>query len=157
MNPQSPRPRGLYFEEFNIGLRVYSPSRTITEADIVGFAGLTGDYNSIHIDEVYARESTFGQRVAHGLLGLSIASGLAIRTGILEGTVLAFREISDWKYRLPIFIGDTIRVEIEVEASKPLPRLGGGSLNLAVDVINQNDEIVMRGHWSILVRSKPNT
>ena len=97
--------RGLYFEEFEVGQSITSPGRTVTEADVVGFAALTGDWTSIHTDAVYAAQHPLGQRVAHGLLGLSIASALAVRLGFLEGTVLAFREISDWKFSQPIYFG----------------------------------------------------
>lgn len=151
---ESPQ-RGMYFEEFEIGHRIVTPARTVTEADIVAYAGLSGDFNSIHTDAVYAEASPFEQRVAHGLLGLSIASGLAVRTGILEGTVLAFREINDWKFSLPIYIGDTIHVELEVDSAKAMPRLGGGLLQLVMEVHNQRAEIVMKGRWSILVKSQP--
>ena len=85
---------GLYFEEFSVGQSVTTLGRTLSEDAIFSFAGLTGDYNQIHTDAEFAKSSPFGQRVAHGLLGLSIASGLAMRTGILEGTVIAFRETS---------------------------------------------------------------
>jgi 3-hydroxybutyryl-CoA dehydratase len=155
MDPLTGQRRGMYFEEFEVGQRVISPGRTVTEADIAAFAGLSGDFNSIHTDAVYAQGSAFGQRVAHGLLGLAIASGLAVRTGIMEGTVIAFREIDEWKFSRPIHIGDTIHVELEVEEVKPMPRLGGGSLLLRVDVKNQADESTMRGKWSVLVQSKP--
>jgi 3-hydroxybutyryl-CoA dehydratase len=155
MDPLTGQRRGMYFEEFEVGQRVISPGRTVTEADIAAFAGLSGDFNSIHTDAVYAQGSAFGQRVAHGLLGLAIASGLAVRTGIMEGTVIAFREIDEWKFSRPIHIGDTIHVELEVEQVKPMPRLGGGSLLLRVDVKNQADESTMRGKWSVLVQSKP--
>ena len=77
--------------------------RTVTESDIVTFAGLSGDYNQIHTDVEYSRATTYGQRVAHGLLGISIASGLAMRTGILEDTVIFFREINNWKFIKSIF------------------------------------------------------
>ena len=145
---------GYYFEEFEAGQRVVSPGRTITEADIVNFAGLTGDYNTIHTDAEYSKESVFGQRVAHGLLIVSIVSGLAVRTGVLEGTVIAFREIISWKFSKPVFIGDTIHVVMEVEEKKSLPRLGGGSVTLGIKVQNQDDETVMRGRWNVLVMSK---
>ncbi|MEW6569022.1 MAG: MaoC/PaaZ C-terminal domain-containing protein [Chloroflexota bacterium] len=147
--------RGMYFEEFEVGQRVITPARTITEADIVNFAGLTGDYNLIHTDAVYAQGTPFGQRVAHGILGLAMASGLATRTGILEATVLAFREITEWKFSRPVFIGDTVWAELVVEETKALPRLGGGSLLLAVEVKKQDGEVVMKGRWSILVQSRP--
>lgn len=148
-------PVGKYFEEFELGRRIRTPARTVTEADVVAFAGLSGDFNSIHTDDVFARSSTFGRRVAHGLLGLSIASGLAVRTGILEGTVLAFREIAEWKFSLPIYLGDTIHAVLEVDEVKPLPRLGGGSVGLTFDVVNQDDKTVMKGRWVVLVRSRP--
>ena len=86
--------RGMYFEEFEIGSEVFSPGRTISEADIVNFAGLSGDYNQLHTDAEFAKGTPFGKRIAHGLLVLSIASGLAARLGFIEGTALAFREQS---------------------------------------------------------------
>ena len=147
--------RGFYFEEFEIGQRVVSPSRTITEADIVNFAGITGDWNLIHTDAIYAKDTPFGQRVAHGLLIMSIVSGLAVRTGVMEGTVIAFREIQSWKFSLPVFIGDTIHVEMEVEETKSLPKLGGGSIKLVVDVKNQDDKTAMKGRWIALMQSRP--
>ena len=150
-----PPRRGLYFEEFQVGQRVPTPGRTVTETDIVTFAGLSGDFNTIHTDAEYSATTPFGKRVAHGLLGLAIASGLAVRTGVMEGTVLAFREISEWKFSRPIFIGDTVHAEIEVAETKALPRLGGGSVVFDVDLKNQAGETVMKGRWSVIVQSKP--
>jgi 3-hydroxybutyryl-CoA dehydratase len=147
--------KGLYFEQFEIGMSITSPGRTVTEADILTFAGVSGDFNSIHTDAVHAASSPFGARVAHGLLGLAIASGLAVRTGMLEGTVMAFREITEWKFSLPIFIGDTIHVIMEVVEKKSLPRLGAGALTLAIEVLNQENASVMRGKWQVLIRSQP--
>jgi 3-hydroxybutyryl-CoA dehydratase len=147
--------RGRYFEEFAVGQTYTSVGRTITEHDVMTFAGLSGDYNQIHTDAEFAKLTPYGQRIAHGLLGLAIASGLAMRTGILEGTVLAFREIEAWKFTKPVYIGDTLKVELEVLDTKPLPRLGGGMITIQVDVLNQRDESVMKGKWSVLVASKP--
>jgi 3-hydroxybutyryl-CoA dehydratase len=148
------RIRGLYFEEFEIGQVINTVGRTVTESDIVTFAGLSGDFNQIHTDEVFSKETPFGQRVAHGLLVLSIASGLAMRTGVLEGTVLAFREINDWKFVKPVYIGDTVNVELEVIEKKPMPRIGGGALKISLDVKNQSSDTVMRGAWTVLVASQ---
>lgn len=147
--------RGLYFEEFSVGQKFYSSSRTITESDIVLFAGLSGDYNQIHTDVEFSKTTPYGQRVAHGLLVTSIASGLLAISGLIEGTVLAFREINNWKFTKPTFIGDTIHVITEVVETKPLPRLGGGSVVIQLTVNNQNDETVMRGKWTALMVSKP--
>jgi 3-hydroxybutyryl-CoA dehydratase len=149
-----PANTGLYFEEFEIGQSITSVGRTVTEADVVGFAALSGDWNPIHTNAEFAAQHPFGQRVAHGLLGLSIASGLAVRTGFLEETVLAFREIDSWKFSLPIFLGDTIRVRATVVDTKPMPRLGGGLVTLKGEILNQDDKVVQRGTWGVLVRSQ---
>jgi acyl dehydratase len=147
--------RGLYFEEFEVGHKIISVGRTVAESDIFNFAGFSGDYNQIHTDAEFSKNTPFGQRVAHGLLGLSIASGLAMRTGMLEGTVIAFREINNWKFVNPVFIGDTIHVEMEVAETKALPRIGGGSVIVTLDVKKQSGETVMKGNWTVLVMSKP--
>lgn len=155
MSPLPVTPRGMYFEEFEAGQTVISAGRTVTESDIVTFAGLSGDFNQIHVDADYSKSTPFGQRVAHGLLGLSIASGLAVQTGVMEGTILAFREINEWKFIKPVLIGDTIHVEIEVLETKPLRRIGGGAITISLDVINQNNDTVMKGTWTALIASKP--
>lgn len=147
-------PRGLFFEEFSIGQRITTAGRTITEADVVGFAGISGDFNQIHVDREYSQHAPFGQRVAHGLLVLSIVSGLAVQTGIMEGTVLAFREINEWKFSKPVYFGDTIHAELMVMETKLLPRLRGGSVLIDVAVKNQNSETVMKGIWTVLIASK---
>jgi acyl dehydratase len=133
-------PRGKWFEEFEAGQQIITPGRTIAENDILSFAGLSGDYNQIHTDAEFARTTPFGQRVAHGILILAIASGLAMRTGVLEGTVIAFREINNWKFTNPVYIGDTIHVVLNVLETKSIPRIGGGSIviELAVLVIIQS-------------------
>jgi acyl dehydratase len=150
-----PVDRGLYFEEFEVGHKVTTVGRTVAESDIFTFAGLSGDFNQIHTDADFSKDAPFGQRVAHGLLGLAIASGLIMRTGILEGTVIAFREINNWKFVNPMFIGDTIHVETEVIETKAMPRIGGGSVVIKLDVKKQTGETVMKGTWTALVLSKP--
>ena len=147
--------RGLYFEEFEVGRKIMTVGRTVAESDIFTFAGFSGDYNQIHTDAEFAKSTPFGQRVAHGLLGLSIASGLAMRTGVLEGTVIAFREINNWKFITPVYIGDTIHVEMEVMEAKALPRIGGGSVVITLDVKKQSGETAMKGNWTVLVMSRP--
>lgn len=152
MSEPTYQPRGLTFEQFEVGAEVLTAGRTITEADIVNFAGLSGDFNAIHTNAVHAAQDTFGRRVAHGMLVHSIATGLAVQTGVIEGTVLAFRELSA-KFSLPVFIGDTIHVKLEVTEKKALPRLGGGNIHLKVNVLNQDGKVVQRGEWVMLVKS----
>jgi acyl dehydratase len=146
---------GLYFEEFSVGQKVVTEKRTITENDIMTFAALTGDNNRIHTDPEFSKTTMFGKQVAHGLLGLSIASGLAWQTGILDGTVIAFREVNEWKFVKPVFIGDTIYVELETTETKSLPRINGGSVTIKLEVKNQNEEVCHRGLWTVLLMSKP--
>ena len=148
-------PRGLYFEEFEVGQTVTSAGRTVTEADVVGFAALSGDWTTIHTDAVYAAQEPFGQRVAHGMLVLSIAVALATRLGFMEGTVLAFREIDEWKFGLPVFFGDTVRVRVTVSETKAMDRLGGGLVTFRVRILNQDDQVVQRGTWGVLVKCRP--
>jgi 3-hydroxybutyryl-CoA dehydratase len=147
------RPRGLYFEEFEEGVELLTPGRTITETDIQLFAGLTGDYTQIHTDVEFCKDTLFGQRVAHGLLGLSIGSGLGTRLGFIEGTAVALREVT-WKFTGPIFIGDTIHLTIQVANKKAMPRLGMGLITFDVSLVNQKDEVVQKGQWKALVQSQ---
>jgi 3-hydroxybutyryl-CoA dehydratase len=156
MSASQPKPRGLYFEEFEPAQKIVTAGRTVTEADVVNFAGLSGDYNQMHVDEAYSQKTGFGKRVAHGLLVLSIVSGLAVQTGVMEGTVMAFREINEWKFVKPVFFGDTVHAVLEVREKKELRRIGGGSVTIDLDVVNQNDEVVMKGVWVVLISARPN-
>ncbi len=146
-------PRGKHFEDFNLGDEITSAGRTITEADIVNFAGLSGDFTQLHTNVEFARQGVYGQRVAHGLLGLAIASGLLAQLGYLEGTILAFRELS-WKFSLPVFIGDTLHARSTVAGLKPLQRLKAGVVTFTIEVLNQQDQTVQSGQWVLLVASK---
>ena len=146
--------RGAYFEDYEIGQTVISPGRTATETDVVSFAALSGDWNAIHTDAAAAAQGPFGQRVVHGLWGLSVGVALVMRLGIMEETVIAFREVSSWKFSLPIFIGDTIHVQATVSETRPVRRLGGGLVTIQVEIQNQDDKIVQHGIWVVLVKSK---
>jgi 3-hydroxybutyryl-CoA dehydratase len=144
--------RGMYFEEFEPGMKVTTGGRTITETDIVNFAGLSGDFNFIHTNAVAAAETPFGQRVAHGMLVASIATGLAVQQGFIDGTTLAFRELS-WKFTKPVYIGDTVYVKFTVKKTKPMARLGGGLVIFEARVLNQDDEVVHKGDMYMLIKS----
>jgi len=148
--------RGMYFEQFEEGLEIKTGARTITETDIVHFAGLSGDYNFIHTNAHAAQNSPFGQRVAHGMLVASIATGLAVQQGFIDGTTLAFRDLS-WKFTKPVFIGDTIYVQVTVTETKPMRRLGGGLVAFDARVINQHGETVHKGEWRMLIKATPAT
>ncbi len=147
-------PKGMYFEELEVGWSVATKGRTINVADIVNFAGISGDFNPLHVDAEYAGTTEFEQRIAHGALVLSIATGLAYQEGFMEGTVMAFLSL-DWKYSLPTYISDTIHVELAITDLKFMRRLGGGKVVLDVKVVNQDGKVAQKGEWTILVRSQP--
>ncbi len=144
---------GRWFEDLRVGDLVISPARTVTEADVTLFAGLSGDYNPLHTDAVFAQATPFGQRIAHGLLGLSVASGLVARAGLTDANVLAFMGLT-WKFRRPVFFGDTIRVRAEVKHTRAMPSAGGGLVTLKLAVINQDDAVVQEGEWKLMVRAR---
>jgi acyl dehydratase len=146
--------KGLFYEDFEIGMTMRTRGRTITETDIVQFAGLTGDYNPMHTDAEYMKDSMFGQRIAHGMLTLSYAVGQAYQLGFMEGTVLAFRGL-DMKFSLPVFIGDTLHSELTVREKKDAARLGGGMVTIDVKILNQQGKAVQSGTWTVLIASKP--
>ena len=149
-----PHPRGKYFEEFEDGYEAETAARTVTEADVVAFAGLSGDYNPLHTDAEFAKDTLFEERVAHGLLGLSIASGLANQLGFIDGTAQALTGI-EWKFRGPIMFGDTIRARITVKKKKEMKQLNGGFVFFDMTLLNQRDEVVQKGTWNILISSAP--
>ena len=146
---------GMYFEEFVVGNKLTTGKRTITVDDIMSFAGLTWDDNRIHTDPEFSKTTQFGKQIAHGMLGLSFAVGLAWQTGILDGTIIAFRELSEWRFVKPVFIDDTLCVNLETIETRALSRIGGGSVTIAVEVLNQNNEVCHRGKWTVLMMSKP--
>ena len=154
MTIREDRPKGLFFEEFEIGQKLTTRGRTITESDIVQFGSLTGDFNPMHFDDAYMQDHMLGQRVAHGLLTVSYAAGQAFQLGFMEQTVLSFRSM-EMKFSIPVYIGDTVHVEIEVKETKPAKRLGGGLVTLGIRIINQDDKAVQKGTWVVLVASQP--
>lgn len=148
---------GRYFDDLPIGEEFRGPSRTVTETDVVMFAALTGDYDQVHTSEEFAKETQFGTRIAHGLLGLSMAHGLMwARTGMVIGTGIAFLGIREWQFLRPILIGDTINVRYRVHdrhASRSKP--DRGVICFAVEVINQRGETVQKGLKDLMMKRRP--
>lgn len=154
---ESGRRQGYTYADLHVGMSFRSPGRTIGEADLVAFAGLTGDYSELHTSDVYARNSQFGRRVAHGMLGLAYAHGLMwARTGELRETAVAFLGIGEWKFVGPIFVGDTIFVNYriaELRDSKSRPTQAVATFD--VEVVKQDDSVVQRGRKALLVSKVP--
>ena len=150
---------GYTYADLRVGMAFRSPGRTITDADLVGFAGLTGDYSELHTSDVYAQSSQFGRRVAHGMLGLAYAHGLMwARTGELRQTAIAFLGINEWKFVGPIFVGDTIFVNYriaELRDSKSNPAQAIATFE--VEVVDQDERVVQRGRKALLMSKVPLT
>jgi acyl dehydratase len=146
---------GLYYEDYQVGTKMRTRARTITEADIVQFGSLTGDFNPMHFDAEYMKSHLLGQRIAHGMLTISYAIGQAYQLGFMEKTVLAFREIN-MKFSSPVYIGDTIHVDLEVRELKDAARMGGGLVTFGAKVVKQDGTTVQKGDWIVLVASRPN-
>ena len=144
----------LYFEDFQVGQRFTTPARTVTEADIVNFAGVSGDFNPIHTDAEFARGTPFGQRIAHGLLVLAMLTGLRQRTGHFEGTLIAWLEIRSYRFLKPVLIGDTVHGETEILEKRETSRPDRGILVQRVRVLNQKGEVVQEGEFVTLVRRR---
>jgi len=148
------RPQGLYYEEFEQGVTMTTRGRTVTEADLVNFAGLTGDYNPMHTDAEFAKSTMFGQRIAHGMLGLSYLVGLVYQLGFLEGTIIAFIDVT-CKFRAPIMIGETIHGEVTIGEKKDAERMGGGMIIATFKIVKQDGTVSQKGEMTFLMKKRP--
>lgn len=141
----------LFFEDMTIGRQFTSGGRTITDAEVAGFAGVSGDFNPLHVNEVFAASGPFGQRIAHGLLVLAVASGLRQQMGIFHGSLRALLEIRSWKFLAPVLIGDTVFVHTTVESRRETSSSEQGIVTQGVDVTNQHGDVVQAGELVLLM------
>jgi acyl dehydratase len=144
----------LYFEDVQVGFRFETPRRTVTEADLVAFAGVSGDFNPLHTDRVFAAESIYGERIAHGALVLSLATGLRQRVGLFDGTLMGLLEIRIWRFSAPVRIGDTIRVGNEVTELRETAKPDRGIMVQRIEVLNQDDTLVQGGEFVVMLRRR---
>ena len=142
----------LYFDDVAVGQEWESGGRTVTEADIINFAGFSGDFNPIHIDHEFARATPFQRPVAHGLLVWSIGSGLGLFAPPMR--TLAFMSIRDWQFKEPVFIGDTIRVRSKVLEKEARARGRRGVITWSRQIINQEDKVVQEGVTQTIVEGR---
>jgi acyl dehydratase len=149
--------RGLYWEDWEIGAEYESPARTVTEADIVMFAGLSGDYNPLHINEEYCKTTQFGTRVAHGPLVYAIAAGLLFQLHLYDDTLIAFLGFEDLRFTKPVKIGDTIHAKIKVLEKRESSKSDRGVMKRQLQVLNQRGEVVQEGLQNFLLKRKPKT
>ena len=145
------QPRGLTFDRFEVGDEFVAPARTVTEADVINFACLSGDFNPLHVDEEFARQTPFGGRIAQGMLIVAMATGMAHAMGIFAGTVIALSEQTA-RFVSAARFGDTIHLELKVIEKKPVSKPDRGIVIFAVRVCNQQGKAVLEGCWTLLVK-----
>jgi len=143
----------IFFEDMVVGQTYTSPRRTISETDIVQFAGLTGDYNPLHTDDIFAAASGFGQRIAHGPMLVGMAFGLLSRVGLLDGTALALLEIT-WTFQAAVKPQDTIHVQATVADARLSRKKDRGVIQLNVEIVNQHGKPVQAGQAKVLVKTR---
>jgi len=141
----------LYFDDFHVGQKFVTKARTVTEADVVNFAGLSWDHNQLHTDAEYAASTLYGKRIAHGLLGVIAHAGLSYE--LTEDSILALLELT-WQFKAPIYIGDTIHVEQIVKILRESNAGDRGILTFEKEVLNQKDEVVQTGTTTILLAKR---
>ena len=144
---------GRSYEEFEVGQRFETPRRTVIEADISWFAGLTDDFNPVHMDEVFAAQTDFKGRITHGPMIVGMAFGLASRADLMDGTVLALLEIG-WTFVKPVRPGDTISAVFTVLEKRETRAPDRGVVTLQIDVLNQHGEVAQSGTAKTLIRRK---
>ncbi len=147
--------RGMYWEEWDVGAEFESPARTVTEADIVAFAGLSGDYNPLHINEEHCKKTIFGSRIAHGPLVYAIAAGLLFQLHLYDDTLIAFLGFENLKFTKPVKPGDTIRARIKVLEKRETSNADRGVMKRQLQVLNQRGEVVQEGIQAFLLKRKP--
>lgn len=145
---------GKSIEEFKVGEVTLSPGRTVTETDVVTYSWVSGDTNPVHTDAVHAAKSSIGQRIAHGTLVMSIATGLSARIGHLDGTAIAALGVDQWKFLKPVFINDTIYLRTTVLEARVTSKPDRGVLVRRMEVINQHGDVVQSGLMSTMVTTR---
>ena len=143
----------LFYEDFVVGAVRKTPVRTLTDADITAFAEVSGDRNPLHLDDEYAATTIFGGRIAHGLLGLAVASGLVNRSKLTAGTLVALMGVN-WKFRRPLRPGDSVRVAMKVLAKRPTRNPERGFVRLGLRLLDQHDDVAQEGSFALLVRRR---
>jgi acyl dehydratase len=148
------RAESWFFEDFAPGQQFVTQGRTLTESDVVSFAAWSWDTNPVHTDASRSREGRFGERIGHGLLGMSVAMGLASRLGVFEGCSVALLGVHDWKFRAPLLIGDTVHARIEITATRLTSSGDTGILHRHFRLLNDRDVLVQDGDIDLMVSTR---
>lgn len=148
-------PRGLYFEDFEIGKRYLSPRRTITHTDILNYCGVSGDYNAPHVDFEFCKKQPYGEPLAHGPLVFAIGTGLQCQSGINDGTIVAFLGMDAWRIHKPVKHGDTIYMVVIPREKRLTSKGGKGVITFDREIINQRGEIVQTMQTTSMYLCRP--
>ncbi|WP_233853712.1 MaoC/PaaZ C-terminal domain-containing protein [Paraburkholderia sp. HD33-4] len=147
-------PRGRYFEDFEIGQELVSPARTITQTDIVNFACLSGDFNEVHTNFEYCKETQFGEPIAHGPLVYAVMGGLQYASGVNDGTLLALLQIDNWRMLKPVLHGDTIRLVSRVLDKKDTSKTDRGIVTFERKCVKQDGSVAQEMKATLLYRRR---
>lgn len=147
------QPRGRYYEDLTVGEELVTARRTITEADVVAFAGLSGDFNPLHTDELFGLTTPFKSRIAHGMLVVSVGTGLVNQTGWFEGTTLALLEMTA-RFVRAVQFGDTVHCRLTVREKRETSRPERGIVSLDAAIVNQRGEPVVEGQHVLMLRRR---
>lgn len=149
------KPRGRYFEDFEVGEELLTPARTITSTDIVNFACLSGDFNEVHTNFEYCKSTQFGEPIAHGPLVYAIMAGLQYASGVNDGTLLALLQIDEWKMLIPVKHGDTIRLRARVLEKKESSKGDRGVVKFLRQCVKADGSIAQEMKATMLFRRRP--
>jgi 3-hydroxybutyryl-CoA dehydratase len=145
---------GRFWEEFSVGEVLVTGRRTIDGGDVSCYAGLSGDFNPLHVDAEYAKTTPFGERVAHGILTLAVSHGQQNLGGWFEGTTVALLGLDRLRFTAPVRFGDTLHTEMTVKGTRPSSKPDRGVVSFDVAVKNQRGETVCRYEETVLMRRK---
>lgn len=140
----------ITFDDFELGQEIFTEGRSVTEAVVTMFAGVSGDMHKLHMNKHYGKRTIFGKNIAHGLSVLTVASGLIVQTGILE-SVIAFFGMQDWRFLNPVFFDDTIMVKMVVSEKRESSKKDRGNITLDIEILNQDDVVVQKGKWTLML------
>ncbi len=148
-------PRAMFYEDFEPGQVFTSPGRTVTDTDLSMFCMLSGDWHPLHSDEEYAKTTRFGRRVVGGVFGIALVTGMMCRWGIFDESVTAMLSVDGWRFRGPIFVGDTLVVRMTILGKTPTPGGRQGVLERGFTILNQHGAVVQEGRSDALIRLRP--
>jgi acyl dehydratase len=143
--------RARHWNDFSVGETLETAGRTIESGDVNLFAGLSGDFNPMHVNEVHASQAMFGTRIAHGLLTLAVSSGQLNQLGVFEGTTLGFLGMDNVRFSNPVRFGDTITTRATITEVRATSKPGRGVVSMGIDVTNQSDETVLTYDQALLM------